>query len=330
MSNIDFSKFLYRDNGAFALPPPSHSELHPPQILSSSTIISSHDPTESNRNKRSRILESIDGMTENKSYEQKISSSEDNLMPSMTNVVSDRSPSKKARPSALLQYGFLREKYASPGHQELPLRAVMIGHNPSEKSWLEGHYYANPSNRMWYILRECGIVPASFTCVNDDDCPHQLGIGFTDLGTGYPETKSSNISDEMITDWAISLYQRLEAHIKRVAENLGSDASASAAAPKILVFCGVRQWKALFPANHFNAKKRPRIDDSQPAATKNSFGHGKQEDRPVNWPKVLSSCEVYVLPSTSGAAAMSNEDRINPYRLFANRLREFPWSLSNR
>jgi G:T/U-mismatch repair DNA glycosylase len=31
-----------------------------------------------------------------------------------------------------------------------------IGHNPSEHAWHTGHYYSNPSNRMWRILEGAG------------------------------------------------------------------------------------------------------------------------------------------------------------------------------
>lgn len=56
-----------------------------------------------------------------------------------------------------------------------------MGHNPSEKAWELGHYYANPSNRMWKLLSAAGIVPTRFVASNDDDCPIQCGVGFTDV-----------------------------------------------------------------------------------------------------------------------------------------------------
>lgn len=32
----------------------------------------------------------------------------------------------------------------------------MVGHNPSTVAWATGHFYANPSNRFWPMLRSTG------------------------------------------------------------------------------------------------------------------------------------------------------------------------------
>lgn len=69
----------------------------------------------------------------------------------------------------------------SPGEPEWPLRLIIIGHNPSEKAWELGHYYGNPSNRMWKLLSSAGIIPPGFTASNDEDCPITSGVGFTDV-----------------------------------------------------------------------------------------------------------------------------------------------------
>src|SRR5690242_12567050 len=66
---------------------------------------------------------------------------------------------------------------------------VQIGHNPSEHAWHTGHYYSNPSNRMWPILIKTGIAPAGTTgCEADDSMPGAVGVGFTDVGSGQPGT----------------------------------------------------------------------------------------------------------------------------------------------
>jgi hypothetical protein len=39
---------------------------------------------------------------------------------------------------------------------EQPLRLIIIGHNPSDHAWRSGHFYSNPANRMWPLLRRCG------------------------------------------------------------------------------------------------------------------------------------------------------------------------------
>lgn len=241
--------------------------------------------------------------------------------------------------------GFLREKYCSPNGMEIPLRLLIVGHNPSEKSWIKGHYYANPSNRMWPILRECGIVPASYTCESDDICPSELGIGFTDLGTGYCETDSSNINDRIVRGWTKSLYSRIEDHMERCRSNLSPQPDIPVH-PRIIAFAGVRQWKAQFANNFFTSKKKSSADDGilssedmptsspppkrrkkEPQNEAHVFAYGIQTVRPTNWPISLKDVEVYVMPSTSGAAAMSNEARIGPYRALATRLRQIPWPL---
>lgn len=58
---------------------------------------------------------------------------------------------------------------------------IIVGHNPSEKAWELGHYYGNPTNKMWKLLSTAGIVPPGFTASNDDDCPITSGVGFTDV-----------------------------------------------------------------------------------------------------------------------------------------------------
>lgn len=73
--------------------------------------------------------------------------------------------------------------FRSPGEPEWPLRLIIVGHNPSEKAWELGHYYANPSNRMWKLLSAAGIVPPAFAASDDDDCPISCGVGFTDVAS---------------------------------------------------------------------------------------------------------------------------------------------------
>lgn len=74
-----------------------------------------------------------------------------------------------------------RSSPRSPGEPEWPLRVIIVGHNPSEKAWELGHYYGNPTNKMWKLLSTTGIVPPGFTASNDDDCPIASGVGFTDV-----------------------------------------------------------------------------------------------------------------------------------------------------
>eukprot|EP01036_Dinobryon_divergens_P026111 gene26111-34719_t len=226
------------------------------------------------------------------------------------------------------KYG-LEDLFFSPFQLENVLRLLIVGHNPSEKSWQRGHYYANPANRMWNLLRVANIVPSTFIHENDVDCPSECGVGFTDLMSGIPETKSSSFTFSDTTKWKKSLYNRIESHVLRVSKIMSKSLIDSC--PKVIAFAGVKQWKALFPPNynfHVNLSSS-NIEDFiiHEAGTKRKyqlFGEGDkasseksifgvQRIRPPDWPKALSSCVVFVLPSSSGAAALTNVEREGPY-----------------
>ncbi|CAM9614164.1 unnamed protein product [Discosporangium mesarthrocarpum] len=260
----------------------------------------------------------------------------------------------------------LPEKYRSPGEPEWPLRLIIVGHNPSERAWEEGHYYANPSNRMWKLLSAAGIIPEGFKAENDGDCPVTCGVGFTDLGFSHPGTDSSSFKKQDLHRWRHGFYRRLEAHAKRAAVvaasnvcvnrattgcpedgnpktrsgvtahgdiGLGAGAKSepgsesrvpsSAAAegsPKVVAFSGKRQWEELF----FDADKAAR------AAIKGgkggSFSFGLQPPlRPPDWPFPAESTDVFVLTSSSGAAAMTNEAREAPYMELGRHLLQWEW-----
>lgn len=58
---------------------------------------------------------------------------------------------------------------------------IVVGHNPSNTAWQQGHYYANPSNRMYKLLATAKIIPGGFSAMDDDKCPIICGVGFTDV-----------------------------------------------------------------------------------------------------------------------------------------------------
>lgn len=188
----------------------------------------------------------------------------------------------------------MQELYATPGTAEKQLKLLIIGHNPSAQSWAKGHYYANPSNRMWPLLAKAGIVPAHFTAADDQQCPSLCGLGFTDIMPGVCETDSSKFPDSAVAACKASLYQRLVAHCKRV--------GGVHSAPRLIAFAGLRQWRALFPATH--SRSRPAAEEDR---------YGIQTERPPDWPAELAACAVFLLPSSSGAAAMTTEQRQAPY-----------------
>eukprot|EP01032_Pedospumella_encystans_P008427 gene8427-10006_t len=256
----------------------------------------------------------------------------------------------KMKETQVLECVGLQELYKSEGFVERPLRLLIVGINPSDQSWTKGHYYANPSNRMWYLLAKAKIVPTGFTADCDRRCPNELGIGFTDLMSGIAETQSCNITDATLKSYKSSFFKRLEAHVQRVSES--AEVSSEEACPRIIAFAGVRQWKALFPNAHFenaaaNNRKEKSVHKNQPLLTnmfsalksvpdetitstmetsaesvevtataayrQSTIPYGLQTERPPGWPAALKHSKVFLLPSSSGAAAMSNEEREEPY-----------------
>jgi G:T/U-mismatch repair DNA glycosylase len=54
---------------------------------------------------------------------------------------------------------------------------------------------------------------------------------------------------------------------------------------------------------------------------------GKQTRLPTRWPReLIADSEVWVLPSSSGRAAMTTEQRALPYQQLAECLHELPWT----
>jgi TDG/mug DNA glycosylase family protein len=246
----------------------------------------------------------------------------------------------------------LVELYCDESGVERPLKLLIVGHNPSDQSWEKGHYYANPSNRMWPLLAKASIVPSHFTAVHDKRCPGELGIGFTDIMSGVAETHSSTISDSTFQSFKHSFYKRVSAHVKRAGVGEENTSVETAAYPRVIAFAGVRQWKALFPAGYFEAKgKSKRAPEPGQPSVAQLFGkygnpagiavvqeaavppaetpsapaglkYGLQTERPSDWPSALAASEVFLLPSSSGAAAMTTAEREGPYLALGQLLQE--------
>lgn len=88
---------------------------------------------------------------------------------------------------------------------------------------------------------------------------------------------------------------------------------ASVCAPRLVAFTGKGQWKALF---------EPPLKTCE---------HGLQPAgiRPPGWP-LPASTAVFVLSSSSGRAAMTDEQRRGPYRELAALVRGMPWLSSEQ
>jgi TDG/mug DNA glycosylase family protein len=71
--------------------------------------------------------------------------------------------------------GWVLPDYLRPG-----LRLVVVGFNPGLTSAARGHYYAHPTNRLWDLLFDAGLLPTRLRCEDDSLAP-DLGVGFTDV-----------------------------------------------------------------------------------------------------------------------------------------------------
>eukprot|EP00903_Cladosiphon_okamuranus_P009101 g8699.t1 len=254
----------------------------------------------------------------------------------------------------------LIEKYRSPGEPEWPLRVIIVGHNPSEKAWELGHYYGNPSNRMWKLLSAAGIVPPNFNASNDDDCPITCGVGFTDVGFSIPGTVSSEFGKKELHSWRSGFYARLLAHAERAAATVVAASSAAAAEgeshangvspengegstlekeeaaavkvqiedgyPKVVAFAGKRQWEELF----FDASAKVKAQTKGGGKGVFRFGLQPATLRPPGWPFPAGRTELFVVPSSSGAAAMTSEAREGPYRALGDHLSGQEWTRRRR
>lgn len=223
------------------------------------------------------------------------------------------------------------ERYASPGQPERRLRLLLVGHNPSQVAWSGGHFYGNPTNRMWSLLADRGLIPGAWSVPADERMPAEVGIGFTDVGC-EPGNDASSYGRAVMRRWRAGLWLRLRAHVLRVMDpglvdpemawdGAGVDAAIEARwaelpdgavnllGPAVVAFTGKRQWVELF--------------DARPSGVE--FGLQSPLVRPAGWP--LGEAEVWVLPSSSGRAAMTAEARLGPYRALGARLAQVPWPL---
>ncbi|GMH40337.1 hypothetical protein BSKO_08241 [Bryopsis sp. KO-2023] len=193
-----------------------------------------------------------------------------------------------------------------------PLRLVIVGHNPSDHAWKSGHYYSNPSNRMWKILKATGIAPESVAgAIDDDKMQSDAGVGFTDVGTGHPGTVSSDFGSSTFVPWREDFFSRMKAHLGRACSEIDCECG-KCGCPCIVAFAGKRQFLELFNAGRSPVNRVKSVDI------------GKQTRLPQGWP-FPSETEVWVLPSTSGASALKNEQREGPFREVAAILESIPW-----
>ncbi|KAK9903322.1 hypothetical protein WJX75_002770 [Coccomyxa subellipsoidea] len=195
---------------------------------------------------------------------------------------------------------------------DMPLRLIVGGNNPSDHAWSTGHYYSHPANWMWRILKKTGIAPAWVKGPQDDErMVTEAGVGFLDVGCGHPGTLLSEFSSQTFQSWAPAFYARLEAHMERAAKNAGC-VCGECGAPAVVGFAGKRQWMELLNVGRKGREKYTKLE------------HGLQPMRPDGWP-FPASTEVWVLPSTSGAAPMATADRVGPWQELSDRIKLIDW-----
>eukprot|EP00802_Teleaulax_amphioxeia_P014162 Tamp_14223.p1 GENE.Tamp_14223~~Tamp_14223.p1 ORF type:complete len:404 (+),score=53.22 Tamp_14223:112-1212(+) len=226
-------------------------------------------------------------------------------------------------------------------YPELPLRMLIVGHNPSVKTWEVGVAYGNPSNRFWGLLRSSGILPAEWRpderlSVINNRMPYELGIGISDLGC-LPGSDAASFGGDIMRIWRDDFYRRVHAHVRRVhvsqdrtkdeqevkvedaaaerereRERAGASGTQGWGYPSIVAFTGKRHFAALF---------------DPPLKRVQNFGPQPLHLRPPAWPFPESS-EVWILPSPSGRAAMTAAEREAPYVQLGKRLASIPWHVS--
>ena len=183
----------------------------------------------------------------------------------------------------------LAEKYG-----ELPLRLLLVGHNPSDHSWNSGHYFSQPSNNFWKLIIESGILEEDVNA-NDDEMLEKMQIGFTDV-IRVPNSNSNTISRKVFTEQRTFFYKRIKDNAHRVG---GS--------PERIAFVGKRQFAMLF----------------DPPLKKVELG--LQELTPPAFP---FDCEIWVLSTPSGRSPMKWEERVKPYEELAQTM-QCAFSTSN-
>jgi len=197
-------------------------------------------------------------------------------------------------------------------YDEKKLKLLLIGHNPSDHAWKSGFFYSNPSNRMWKLLRgdplgkNCqpyqGVVPKDWDISKQNTMPSELGIGFTDIGN-FPGSDAGKFGPSTMKKHALKFFSRLKNHMNRVeANNINDNENKSLKnyCPSIVAFTGKRQFKMMF-------------QDQKRCGDINYGIRTTNETLPHQWPFPRENTIVWILPSSSGRAAMTHEERYTPY-----------------
>lgn len=177
-----------------------------------------------------------------------------------------------------------------------PLHIIFVGHNPSDQSWKQSAPYAHKSNRFWKLMKEAKLAPEELCeSYHFSKLPNAVGIGFIDLFvTSGSDASLVNKNAEKESEWRHEFFDRL---------NNGT----SNTPPKIL--CCVSKIVARKLLGGWNGDY-------------GSVGNGEKwgfED--------LKETDIWVLPSTSGRAGLTWQQRLEPFQKLKAASDEFdPWN----
>ena len=149
-----------------------------------------------------------------------------------------------------------------------------------------------------------GCIPATKPIEYQNKLPTERRIGFTDVVL-LPGNDAAAISDSYMRTSVPSLHKRLLEHVDRVRKN---ESKEDYFGPSIIAFTGKRQFLMMYPRKKDEPKGIP-------------FGKVPPHLLPANWPLPKDKCQVWVLPSSSGRAVMTHEQRAAPYRSLAEEYR---------
>ena len=170
--------------------------------------------------------------------------------------------------------------------------------------WLHGFSYGNPTNRMWKLLTGelgdfAGLLPRDSPIEILNTLPRDFQIGLTDVAL-IPGSDAAEFSKSVMQTWIPNFYLRLRAHVERVRE---SEKFETYQGPAICAFAGKRQFSILYPRAEPKNVPFGQLPDSIPL--------------PPGWPFPRAVCQIWILPSSSGRAAMTHEQRYGPYLALA-------------
>lgn len=104
---------------------------------------------------------------------------------------------------------------ALPDYLASGLKIIFVGFNPGETSAREGHYYAYPGNRFYWLLWQSGLTDRLYTPA-EDAALLELGYGLTDL-VGRSTKSSSDLTGADLRSGREELLAKLRRYRPQVA-----------------------------------------------------------------------------------------------------------------